>query len=188
MSITDELRKVAAKTECANGRCEKLYRGDLDHIADRIDQEHEECEGFARRLEDAASKGEEVTIFGTDYVPLPTDAEGIPFHVGDHVEVPDGLPSEGKPWQVGTIARLVLGATCWHVRVIAGGMYHDYLVENVRHYHQPTVEDVLRNVVTLCYSTWKEESPFHFYDVDDVMESGNIADFAAKLRLAGDAE
>lgn len=41
MSITDELRAVAAKTECANGRCEKLYRGDLDHIADRIDAEHE---------------------------------------------------------------------------------------------------------------------------------------------------
>lgn len=85
MSITDELRKVAAKTECANGRCEKLYRGDLDHIADRIDQEHEECEGFARRLEDAASKGEEVTIFGTDYIQLPKDADGETIHIGDYL-------------------------------------------------------------------------------------------------------
>lgn len=41
MSITDELRRIAAKTERASGRCEKLYRGDLDHIADRIDAEHE---------------------------------------------------------------------------------------------------------------------------------------------------
>lgn len=53
---------------------------------------------------------------------------------------------------------------------------------------KPNVEDVLRGVVTLCHNTWKEESAFHFYGVDDVMESGNIADFAAKLRLAGDAE
>ncbi len=44
--ITKELREVAAKTEGANRRCGKLYRGDLDHIADRIDAEHE------RRMDD----------------------------------------------------------------------------------------------------------------------------------------
>lgn len=183
MSITSELRDFVDGLAC-----HKVTRDLLCEIADRIDQEHEECAGFCHRLEDAAKEGEEVTIFGTDYVPLPTDAEGIPFHVGDHVEVPDGLPSEGKPWQVGTIARLVLGATCWHVNVLAGGMNHVYLTENVRHRHAPTVEDVLRDVVTLCHNTWKEGSAFEFYDVDDVMKSGNIADFAAKLRLAGEVE
>jgi len=44
--ITAGLREVAAKTEGANGRCGKLYRGDLDRIADRIDAEHE------RRMDD----------------------------------------------------------------------------------------------------------------------------------------
>jgi len=172
VSITSELRDFVDELACH--RC---TRDMLREIADRIDQEHEECAGFCRRLEDAASKGEEVTIFGFDYVPLPTDAEGVPFHVGDHVEVPDGLPSEGKPWQVGTITRLDLGAMCWHVRVIAGGMGHTYLTENVRHYHQPTVEDVL-------------EEFFGKANLPDGTQTRAeiIAEYAAKLRLAGDAE
>ena len=172
MSITSELRDFVDGLAC-----HKSTRDLLREIADRIDQEHEECAGFCRRLEDAASKGEEVTIFGFDYVPLPTDAEGVPFHVGDHVEVPDGLPSEGKPWQVGTITRLDLGAMCWHVRVIAGGMGHTYLTENVRHYHQPTVEDVL-------------EEFFGKANLPDGTQTRAeiIAEYAAKLRLAGDAE
>ena len=175
MSITEELRSWAHVNKDDTRIDTGLYGYDrLIRIADRIDQEHEECAGFCRRLEDAASKGEEVTLFGTDYIPLPKDAEGIPFHVGDHVEVPDGLPSEGKPWQVGTIARLVLGATCWHVRVIAGGMYHDYLVENVRHYHKPTVEDVLRE-----FGDW------YAHTKGGCDEDGIVAEYAAKLRLAG---
>ena len=67
MNITDELRKVAAKTECANGRCEKLYRGDLDHIADRIDEQ-------VRR----------------DYIPLPKDADGETIHLQDRVSWDNG--------------------------------------------------------------------------------------------------
>lgn len=63
MSITDELRKVAAKTECANGRCEKLYRGDLDHIADRIDEQ-------VRR----------------EYTELPKDADGVTIRIGDELD------------------------------------------------------------------------------------------------------
>lgn len=78
MSITTELR------EFVDGlACHKSTRDLLREIADRIDQEHEECAGFCRRLEDAASKGEEVTIFGTDYIPLPKDAEGETIRIGD---------------------------------------------------------------------------------------------------------
>lgn len=66
MSITDELRKVAAKTECANGRCEKLYRGDLDHIADRIDEEL------------------------ANYIPLPKDADGETIHLQDRMSWDNG--------------------------------------------------------------------------------------------------
>lgn len=53
-----------------------------------------------------------------------------------------------------------------------------------------TVEDVLRDVVTLCANTWKDgESPFAFYGVSDVMESGNIKGYADELReLMGGAE
>lgn len=79
-SITGELRAVAAKTECANGRCEKLYRGDLEHIADRIDAEHEaqlndafetrnsdenlESDGWVRKEE-----GKTISAYYVDVVP-----------------------------------------------------------------------------------------------------------------------
>ena len=177
MSITTELREYASSLAMKAGASTTEVKGALEEIADRIDQQHEECAGFCRRLEDAAKEGAEVTIFGTDYVPLPTDAEGIPFHVGDHVEVPDGLPSEGKPWQVGTIARLVLCSTCWHVHVLAGGMNHVYLTENVRHHHEPTVEDVL-------------DEFFGKANLPDGTQTRAelIAEYAAKLRLAGDDE
>lgn len=112
----------------------------------------------------------------SDYVQLPKDAEGVPFRVGDHVEVPDGLPSEGKPWQAGTITRLVLGSTCWHVHVLAGGMNHEYLTENVRHAYEPTVEDVLTEFAAKLI----ERSGL----TNGAAQT--IAEYAAKLRLAGE--
>lgn len=83
MSITTELRKYASSLAMKAGASTTEVKGALEEIADRIDQEHEECEGFCRRLEDAASKGEEVTLFGTDYIPMPKDADGEPWHIGD---------------------------------------------------------------------------------------------------------
>ena len=161
MSITTELRKWAEDstlqdrvlTTCppqhaVHGVLETLLR-----IADRIDGK-----------------------VASYYVQLPKDAEGIPFHVGDHVEVPDGLPSEGKPWQVGTITRLDLGAMCWHVRVIAGGMGHTYLTENVRHHHKPTVEDVLTEFTAKLIERSRLTNG----------AAQTIAEYAAKLRLAGE--
>ena len=66
MTATDELRSVAAKSECANGRCEKLYRGDLERIADRIDAAME------------------------DYIELPKDADGVPIRIGDKMLLLNG--------------------------------------------------------------------------------------------------
>lgn len=62
MESIERLRETAARTECANGRCERLYRGDLDHIADAIEQE------VAER-----------------YVALPLDADGVPIRMGDEM-------------------------------------------------------------------------------------------------------
>lgn len=70
MSITDELREIAVKTECASGRCEKLYRGDLERIADRIDAALEE-----------------------GYIELPKDADGVTIRVGERVQRVGNDPS-----------------------------------------------------------------------------------------------
>lgn len=80
MSITDELREIAAKTERASGRCEKLYRGDLDHAADRIDE----------RIE-------------REYAKMPVDADGVPIRVGDTVEEVGEDPTRYTVCGVGTL-------------------------------------------------------------------------------------
>lgn len=67
--------------------------------------------------------------------------------------------------------------------------YDMFEMEDVYHVKPRTVEDVLADVVALCANTWKGgESPFAFYDVSDVMESGNMREYADELRelLGGD--
>lgn len=180
MSITDELRAYAGTFYLFRY---KDVREKLDAIADRIDAEHEKAlderdnERF-NALMDARDMGVNAVLKGPEgfgLVALPKDADGKVIHIGD-VVVEDGC---GVPYKV---MSLKLFDDCWDVGEY--GMNPNLC----RHYHEPTVEDVLRGVVELCHNTWKEGSAFEFYDVDDVMKSGNIADFAAKLRLAGDAE
>lgn len=139
-----------------------------------------------QRLFDGSEKYDQHLLYLADqieeemanYVELPEDADGKAIRVGDEVEYLD------EPHVCRVVTTIDLARDGWWVYVSGTGRRPDKYL----HYHRPTVEDVLRDVVTLCHNTWKEESPFHFYDVDDVMKSGNIADFAAKLRLAGDAE
>lgn len=45
-----------------------------------------------------------------------------------------------------------------------------------------SIEEVVRSIVTLCYNTWKAPSAFSFYNVDDVMTSGNISCFMDDLK------
>ena len=144
MSITDELREVAAKTECANGRCEKLYRGDLDHAADRIDE----------RIE-------------REYVKLPVDADGVPIRVGDRL-------TDGEyAFTVDDMA--VYGDGSWSIRNEDGNAW---AACDVTHYHVPTVEDVLREFAEKIIDS-------QIPNVHPTYEE-TIAEYAAKLRLAGD--
>lgn len=90
MSITEELRKIAAKTERASGRCEKLYRGDLDHAADRIDE----------RIE-------------REYVKLPVDADGVPIHVGDELVDEKDRPVKVRVLKLRENGWLFDSSYCW---------------------------------------------------------------------------
>ena len=190
MSITDELREwvTGAKPAVVDGcsisvgtmtyGCKKA----LLAIADRIDAEHEKA------CDDAWDNGYEADYLGIEkwltehpqvmehhgWVRLPLDADGVPIHIGDVIAYEDNT----KPKEV---VALVPPSV---VMVEDGPRYADMC----RHYHEPTVEDVLRDVVTLCHNTWKEGLAFEFYDVDDVMKSSNIVEYAAKLRLVGDDE
>jgi len=177
MSITDELRLFAADPYTGWVPTDK-QQANLRAIADRIDAE---CENACAEAYGNGVESVELPDM-TSYVKIPVDADGVPVRIGDVME--------GK--KVG-------GGFCEPFEVVGYIMSNGELEpmdehkcprkrKRLRHHHKPTVEDVLRGVVTLCHNTWNEDSAHRFYDIDDVMESGNIADFAAKLQLRGDAE
>lgn len=86
MSITDELRKSVTKGcgHLLGAKCDGYY--ELLAIADRIDARHERC--MADAALDAAPT--EAQLHDLGYVKLPVDADGVPIHVGDVMEWPDG--------------------------------------------------------------------------------------------------
>ena len=115
---------------------------------------------FAHRIEKCARNREDVTLFGVDYTALPVDADGIPWHVGDMTE--NGNVVNG----------MTIDFHGWHFT----GTRNDIDPAIHRHYvPKPTVEDVLRDYASriLIVGCIDEEDEL-------------VAEYAAKLRLAGD--
>ena len=158
VNITDELR-----TE-ARGFGDYVYKPEqarrLRIIADRIDAEHErQLEALYRDMSDA------------EYVKLPVDADGVPWHLGDE------LTMEGEVCDVVGIGDKTI--------FYAFGNGVDWTIaHNNRHHKQPTVEDVLSEF-TDAILEWSGKS-------GTVAEVGTwsdvAAEYAAKLRLRGDEE
>lgn len=57
-------------------------RDDMDELEEFA---MDELESFANRLEEAAARREDVTLFGVDYMAAPVDEDGVPWHVGDEM-------------------------------------------------------------------------------------------------------
>lgn len=183
MSITDELR------DWAHGFTEPYKRNEqqLLAIADRI-----EAEALSRRNE-AYNMGYEAGIdmgFASaddwladhedamaehGWVKLPVDADGEPIHVGERVQLIGNDPS--------TVSHMSLADDGWRVYVKYDGGIGTGSGEpkRIRHYHEPTVEDVLREFASAYDRIGGEDDEHQKY-------LNLIAEFAAKLRLAGDAE
>ena len=101
-----------------------------------------------------------------DMVPLPVDADGVPIHVGD-VVVNDDCK---VPYRIGSMK--VYDDGTWDVGE-CGMVPH-----LCHHYHAPTVEDVLT------------EFTAKLIERNELTNGGaqTIAEYAAKLRLAGEDE
>lgn len=164
MSITDELRKWF-KDHLFMGN-EYVFMGngyaELTAIADRIDIAHKHAIGYVddRDPETMAENG---------WVRLPKDADGEYIHIGDVMAYADNT----KPMVVVALVPPAVFLT------EDGPRYADMC----RHYHKPTVEDVLR------------EFAERYLDYEGVPSAGRrgigealMDEYAAKLRLAGDAE
>lgn len=170
MSITDELREYF-------GNSKGMFTDYVLAIADRIDAEHKKA------CDDAWDNGYEADYLGIEkwltehpqvmehhgWIRLPKDADGEPIHVGDEVYQVEG----GWVYTVESIRfypdNTTVTFSCKH------GFGCDS-AHNVRHYHAPTVEDVLREFGR----GWHEQmNGPETFDIADYVER-----YAAKLRLA----
>ena len=178
MSITDELRSWAAR-RLAGWKMLREEHDELTAIADRIDAEHEAKvsywqgasykdgydEGFASADDWLAQHEDAMAEHG--WIRLPKDADGVPIHVGDEVEEID---CDGGH----RVVELRMCESGWWVT--ANGICrrpHKY-----RHYHAPTVEDVLREFASDIADVLGGDD-FRLDDSDEL-----FAEYAAKLWLA----
>ena len=150
-----------------------------DHGLCRIGSAAEDNERFRReagpfcdRLREAAAECADVTLFGVDYIALPVDADGVPIHVGD-------VLTDGEyTFRVDELA--AFGDGSWSIRNEDGNAW---AACDITHHHAPTVEDVLREFTDEVWNRCCEGATASDSGID-----GLVAECAAKLRLAGDAE
>lgn len=181
MSITTELREWAKRSMVLPPQETESILA----IADRIDAEHESNvsywqgasykdgydEGFASADDWLAQHEDAMAEHG--WVRLPVDADGVPIRVGDEME-----PISVKYDRFGVVT-LCLDTRDgrWSLLTDLDGEWsHDEMCQ-LRHYTPPTVEDVLREFALRV--TGKEVGSINH---------DTVAEYAAKLRLAGDGE
>ena len=196
MSITDELREWMRVV---------LTDDDPAHaIADRIDAEHQKAldewkaengqmwlkgysECHAELMEGNETLASDLERCG--WVRLPLDADGVPIHVGDEME-----PISVKYDRFGVVT-LCMDARDgrWSLLTDLDGEWsHDELCQ-LRHYTPPTVEDILMEFherMDELGTTDQCVGSDRAYAVDALLRERAelVAEYAAKLRLAGDAE
>ena len=121
----------------------------------------EECEEYLGLLADRID---------AEMVELPKDKDGVPIHVRDTL---DGY---GKTIEV---VEMRYGRGGWVLISRDGSGYADTFA--FAHHHKPTVEGILRDFgVDIAHALDA--------DPDATVPEAIIAEYAAKLRLVGDAE
>jgi len=85
------------------------------------------------------------------FMELPVDADGVPVHVGERVQLIGNDPS--------TVSHMSLADDGWRVYVKYDGGVGTGSGEpkRIRHYHEPTVEDVLREFADEVYADTENE-------------------------------
>ena len=167
MESIDKLR------EYVHGNCATENERAILRMADAIEREVEdnarfraEAEPFHDRLCEAAEAREDVTLWGVDYTALPVDADGEPVHVGDVMEWPDCSTAVVVGVGDGTFFYVEDGEDAAEWSCASDKIHH----------HAPTVEDVLAEFAAKLI----ERSGL----TNGAAQT--IAEYAAKLRLAGD--
>ena len=180
MSITDELREWANGNSLRAGMSLRTARDQALAIADRIDKEYEDelqdmhnvayAKGFMDAMKErtdwASWHEDEMAEYG--WVRLPVDADGVPIRVGDVMK----WPTTGETFEVVGIGDGVL------FYVEDGSEQADWTgASTKRHYHAPTVEDVMVEFAT----DWESAQ-----DGED--KTAVLKEYAKRLTLAGKDE
>lgn len=167
MAITDELRGFFEGADGYELWCPR-HKVELADIADRIDAAHESevtkagLHGYSMELQRVVN----------NYIKLPTDADGMSIHVGDRVYADHQLDQLSS----GDVNCIQLRDDGWYVMLDADHREFGFYRPTDLHHHAPTVEDVLRE--------FAREIDADAYGITDA----KVAEFAAKLRLAGEGE
>ena len=157
MRITDELRKWFKARRFMGYGWEEIYS-----IADRIDAEYQKV---IRELNELVGEMDELNEISAL---LPVDADGEVIHLADRV-------GNDEP-----VVRIVLTNESFGPSVYIGkspNALHEHFCNKVRHYHKPSVEDVLRETAI----DWDCAA-----DGED--KEAVLKEYAAKFRLANDEE
>lgn len=165
MSITDELREWAKGSTLSSWTAEHLTA-----IADRIDAEHE------AQLNDAfETRNSDENLESDGWMRLPKDADGEYIHIGDMM-----VSKDGKVHRVDSLTRNPTWFDYeWSIRLallndgVGAGSLVRYRPDALRHYHAPTVEDVLREML----DAWGELP-------SNATNEAIVAEYAKRLTLA----
>ena len=183
MRSIDNLREYALTAASVNATTRAVLAGYIDGIEREVEElrdrdyrnGREDAKGaveFADRLCRASERREDVTLWGVDYTALPVDADGVPIHVGERVQLIGNDPS--------TVSHMSLAGDGWRVYVKYDGDLGTGSGEpsRIRHHHATTVEDVLYDSLR-HFGAVEERTP----EVEEWLHEQ-----AAKLRLAGEDE
>ena len=142
----------------------------INHLIDSIEREVDDM-WHALTIDAKPMTDENMAESG--WVKLPVDADGVPIHVGDVME--------NIVWP--SVHREVtgVGVECFYGWDERNGRYSQFDVVRYRHYHAPTVEDVLREFTDEVWNRCCEGATASDSGID-----GLVAEYAAKLTLRGD--
>ena len=173
----DEAHEALRDQLDTSERQKESYREDLTAANWRVHAAYNDGfdDGSASADDWLAQHEDELAEHG--WVKLPVDADGVPIHAGDVMEhrrrcvKSPATVDHMELWEDG-------GHYFWTIKLDTDDESHGFSGCELRHYHAPTVEDVLRELLSkydelrLCPSAF---DPFEL-----------MAEYAKKLRLAGD--
>lgn len=171
VGIAQELRNYARNYE----RMERLS-AELLAIADRID------ELYSVKVERLEKYRAAVDAMLKEYVKLPVDADGVPIHMGDSIEIIGG--------EEGTVVAIELCEGGWNVSMRPTGWDTPTLfdAESVRHVQPDTWERIIEDAISK--SGWEQPKDYEI-DYEDSKETRDrfVAELVERCRrLAGEAE